>query len=116
MSSAGAQSPSGADVIASISSSDLSRNAVLRERASLAKFTDRERSAILDGFERNFSRSGKCVLAERIYRQTQPRDLTLFSQGVSHAHSKTVRMTVKWFSCGETQRQAKIVSLDNSAI
>lgn len=44
----GAKSPSGADVTASISSSDLSPNTVARERTGLAKFTDRERAAILD--------------------------------------------------------------------
>ena len=53
------------------------------------------------------SRSGKRVLANLKYRQAQPGDLTVLSIGGARAHSKTVRTTVKWFGCGETQRQAK---------
>ena len=48
MSGVGAESPSGADVTPSISSSDISPNTVARVRTGLTKFTDRERSAILD--------------------------------------------------------------------
>ena len=116
MSAVGAESLSGADVIASISSSDLSRNGVLRARAGFEKFTDRERSVILDGFDRKFPRSGKCVLAERKYRQTQPRDLTEFSVGAAAAGSKTVKMTVKWFGFGQTRRPRKFVSSNISAV
>jgi len=116
MSASGAESPSGADVTASIFPLDLSPNAVVGERTAFAKFTDRERSVILQGFDRIFSRSGKRVLTNQKYRQSKPPILTVFSLGVTRAHSKTVRITVKWLGCGETQLQAKIYSLNNSVV
>jgi len=103
-------------VIVSIFPSDLSSNAVVGVRTGLANFTVRERSAILDDAGYKMSRSGKRVQANQKYRQAQPGDLTVFSIGVARAHSKTVRMTVKWFRCGETQRQEKIDSPNNSGI
>jgi hypothetical protein len=70
----------------------------------------------LDDARDKISHSGKRVLAKQKYRQAQPGDLTVFSIGVGRAHSKTVRMTVKWFGWGQIQRQVKIDSLDNSGI
>jgi hypothetical protein len=63
-----------------------------------------------------FSRSGKPLLTNQKYRQAQACDLMVFSLGAARAHSETVSMTVKWFGYGETQRQPKIVSLNNSGI
>ena len=103
-------------MIVSIFPSDLSPNAVDSVRTGLANFTVREKSEILDDDRDKISRSGKRVLANQKYRQAQPGGLTVFSIGVTRAHSKTVRITVKWFGCGETQRQAKIHSLNNSGI
>jgi hypothetical protein len=103
-------------VIVSIFPSDLSPNAVVGVRTGLANFTVRERSAILDDDRDKISRSGKPVMAKPKYRQAQPGDLTVFSISVTRAHSKTVRVTDKWFGCRETQSQAKIDSLDNSDI
>ena len=116
ISACGAESPSSAVVMDSILPSDLSPYAVVGIRTGLANFTVRERSAIFGDAGDKISRSGKRVLANQKYRQAQPGGLTVFSIGVARAHSKTVRMTVKWFGCGETQRQAKIDSLDNSDI
>lgn len=112
----GAESPSGPDVIVSIFSSDLSPNAVVGVRTGLANFTVRERSAILDDAGDKISRSGKRVLANQKYRQAQPGDFTVFSIGVTRAHSKTVRITVKWFGCYLPQRPPKFVSSNNSAV
>jgi len=112
----GAESPSGTVVIDSIFPSDLSPNAVVGVRTGLANFTVRERSGILDDAGDKISRSGKRVLANQKYRQAQHGDLTVFSIGFTRAHSKTVRITVKWFGCGATQLQAKIDSLNNSGI
>jgi hypothetical protein len=95
MSAVGAESPSVLDVIVSIFRSDLRPNAVVGGRTGLADFTVRERSAILDDVRDKISRSGKCILANSKYRQAQLGDLTAFSVGVTRAHSKTVRMTVK---------------------
>ena len=116
MSAVGAGSPSGPDVIVSIFPINLSLNAVVGIRTVLANFTVRERSAILDDDRDKISRSGKRVLADQKYRQAQPGDVTVFSIGVTRAHSKTIRMTVKWFGCGEIQRQTKIHSLNNSSL
>ena len=91
----GAESPSGADVIVSILPSEISSNAVVGARTGFVNFTVRERSAILDDDRDKMSRSGKRALANSKYRQAQPYYLTVFSIGVTRAHSKTVRMTVK---------------------
>ena len=96
----GAGSPSSAVLIDSIFPSDLSPNAVVGVRTGLPNFTARERSAILDDAGDKISRSGKCCRVDQKYRQTQPRDLTVFSPGVARAHSETV----KWFGCGQSQR------------
>jgi hypothetical protein len=95
MSAVGAESPSGPDVNVSLFPSDLSSNAVVGVRTGLANFTVRERSAILDDDRDKISRSGKRLLANQKYRQAKPSDLTVFSTGVTRAHTKTVRMTVK---------------------
>jgi len=78
MTESGAESPSGADVIASIFPSELSANTIARERTGLVKFTDRERPTILVDVGDNTFPLGKAVLANQKYRQAQPCDLTVF--------------------------------------
>ncbi len=109
MSAVGAESPSSAVVIDSIFPSDLSPYAVVGIRTGLTNFTDRERSVILDDYDQIYSRSGKRILTDQKYRQSQPRILTVFSLSVARAHSKTVRMTVKWFGYGQTRRPTQFV-------
>jgi hypothetical protein len=63
---------------------------------------------ILDDYDKKYSRSGKRVLTDQKYRQSQPRILTVFSLSVAQAYSKTVKMTVKCFRCGERRGPKKL--------